>query len=54
MTLFKSIKDNLREEDQNVLIYIDFEKSDEDIITAMINAKLLKFDSNKYDDQENR
>jgi len=48
------LKDNLNKEDKNVVSNIDFEKTDEEIITAMITAKLLNFDSTKYDDQETR
>ncbi len=50
MTLLELIKDNLNEEDKKVVSNIDFEKTDEEIIAAMITAKLLNFDSTEYDD----
>ncbi len=50
MTLLELIKENLNEEDKKVVSNIDFEKIDEDIIASMITAKLLNFDSTKYDD----
>lgn len=54
MTLLELIKDNLNTEDKNVVSNIDFEKNDKEIIADMITAKLLNFDSTKYDYQETR
>jgi len=54
MTLLELIKDNLNKEDKKVVSNIDFEKTDEEIIAAMITTKLLNFDSTKYDNQETR
>lgn len=54
MALIDLIKNNLSEEDKNVISSIDFEKTNEEIIASMITARLLNFDSTKYDDQENR
>lgn len=54
MILLELIKDNLNKEDKKVVLNIDFKKTDEEIIVAMITAKLLNFDSTKYDYQETR
>jgi len=54
MTLLELIKDNLDKEDKKVVSNIDFGETDEEIIAAMITAKLLNFDSTKYDYQETR
>lgn len=49
-TLVKSIKSSLREEDQDVASYLDFTKTDDEIITDMTKAKLLNFNTEEtYD-----
>jgi len=50
MILLELIKENLNEEDKKVVSNIDFEKIDKEIVADMITAKLLNFDSTKYDD----
>ena len=49
LSLVESIKDKLRKEDKVVVSHIDFSKSDEDIISSMESAKLLKFNKREDD-----
>lgn len=50
LSLVESIKDKLRDEDKAVASHIDFSKSDEDIISSMESAKLLKFNKHERKD----
>jgi len=52
MKLLDLVKDNLRAEDKKVASSIDFEKNNNEIISNMITAKLLKFEDDNHDDQE--
>ena len=51
LSLVESVKSKLRKEDQAVASHLDFSKSDDEIISSMKSADLLKFsESNKDDD----
>ena len=50
LSLVESIKSKLREADKAVASHIDFSKSDEEIISGMESAELLKF--NKHENKD--
>ena len=49
LRLVELIKDKLDEEDQAIASHLDFSKTDEEIISSMESAELLKF--NKQNDE---
>lgn len=54
MNLIELIKKNLREKDKKILLFLDLDKTDEDIITDMVAAGFLNFGSSDSDDKENK
>jgi hypothetical protein len=54
MTLLELIKDGLKEEDKNIISQLDFQKSDNEIISDTIQSGLLNFEHAEKDDKKNQ
>ena len=53
MSLIELIKDGLKEEDKSILPYLDFSKSDSEIIESMKVANILNF-GNENENKETK
>jgi hypothetical protein len=53
MTLIELVKDSLREEEKIILPYLDFSKSDSEIIESMKLANKLNF-GNEHENSETK
>lgn len=52
MSLLTLIKDGLKEEDKKIVLQLDFQKSDNEIMTALILTGFLNFDNDEKNDKK--
>lgn len=52
MSLIEKIADSLKAEDRNLLALLDLQKSDQEILESIIDAKLLNFENELNDEDK--